>query len=106
MESKPRRHYAPEFKSKAVELAKLRGNSTHVAQELGIRPELLHKWVSRARMQSNGQMDPLLGNPSAMTSEQVEIRNLKEELEFARMERDILKKAVSIFSKNESVRTR
>lgn len=106
MESKPRRHYAPEFKSKAIELAKLRGNTTQVARELDLRPELLHKWVSRSRMQANGLVEPLLVNPLGLTREQIEIRTLKEELEFARMERDILKKAVSIFSKNEDLRTR
>jgi transposase len=106
MESKPRRHYDPEFKSKAVELAKLRGNTTVVAKELDLRPELLHKWVSRSRMQANGKMEPLVERSGGLTREQIEIRTLKEELEFARMERDILKKAVSIFSKNEDVRTR
>jgi transposase len=36
-----------------------------------------------------------------MTDEQKEIANLKKELRDAQLERDILKKAVSIFSKND-----
>ena len=106
MESKKRQHYADEFKIKAIELAKLRGNTSQVARELDIRPELLSKWVYRSRLSESGQMSALKSNLSDLSNEQLEIRQLKEELEFARMERDILKKAVSIFSKNEGVRTR
>jgi len=36
-----------------------------------------------------------------MTEEQKEIARLKKELRDAQLERDILKKAVSIFSKND-----
>ena len=40
------------------------------------------------------------GNPK-MTAEQKEIAKLKKELREAKLERDILKKAVSIFSKSD-----
>lgn len=106
MESKQRRRYADEFKTKAIELAELRGNTSQVARELDLRPELLSKWVYRSRLSASGQMNSLKSNLSGLSNEELEIRHLKEELEFARMERDILKKAVSIFSKNEGVRTR
>lgn len=106
MANKSRRFYADEFKVKAIELAQLRGNTSQVARELDLRPELLSKWVYRSRMSESGQMEPLKSVTASLTNEQMQIRQLKEELEFTRMERDILKKAVSIFSKNEGVRTR
>jgi transposase-like protein len=40
--------------------------------------------------------------PSAERAEQAEIRRLKRELEITRQERDILKKAIRVFSRGES----
>jgi transposase len=106
MKAKERRYYADEFKTKAVELANLRGNTTQVARELDLRPGLLQKWVSRHRLQHMDSSDTSKPNLAGVNGDQFQIKQLKQELEFVRMERDILKKAVSIFSKNEDVRTR
>jgi transposase len=44
-----RKVYSKEFKQKAVELSEVRGNMREVADELGIRPELLYRWRSEFR---------------------------------------------------------
>ncbi len=39
-----RQKYDREFKQKAVELSYTRGNASEIAEELGIRKELLYRW--------------------------------------------------------------
>ncbi|MCP4450956.1 MAG: IS3 family transposase, partial [Planctomycetes bacterium] len=64
-----------------------------------VRPELIYRWRSEfaalegASFPGNGK--------KKMTEEDAEIASLKKELADIRMERDILKKAVGIFSKSD-----
>ena len=44
MMTQERQKYDREFKQKAVELSFARGNAREIAEELGIRPELLYRW--------------------------------------------------------------
>lgn len=84
-----RRRYSPEFKREAVRLAYESGRRlVDVAQELGVRPDLLRRW---RRQQAGGQ------GPGETTAEQ-EVGRLQGELSRVREERDILKKALAIFS--------
>jgi len=96
---KPRRTYDPEFKQMAVELSHLRDDISKLAEELEIKPNLLYRWRREAQRAQGGAF-PGHGNPK-LTEEQKEIANLKKELREAKLERDILKKAVSIFSKSD-----
>ncbi len=95
-----RRSFADEFKREAVSLLASSGRPlTQVATELGIQPSMLRTW----RDALNGAATPALGRgaPAAVaaaSAEQAEIRRLRCELERAQMERDILKKAIGIFS--------
>ena len=41
---KTRKTYDPDFKEKAVSLCALRGSIKEVAEELGLRPDLLRRW--------------------------------------------------------------
>jgi transposase len=41
---KERQSYDRDFKQKAVELSFARGNAKEIAEDLGIRPELLYRW--------------------------------------------------------------
>ena len=41
---KERQKYDRDFKQKAVELSFARGSAKEIADELGIRPELLYRW--------------------------------------------------------------
>ena len=97
---KKRRTYDREFKQMVVELAKTRdGDISGLAAELDIRPDLINRWRREALANLDASF-PGQGNKT-MTEEQKEIARLKKELRDAQIERDILKKAVSIFSKND-----
>ena len=60
---------------------------------------MIYRWK---REYKNTNRPAFTGNGNiALTLEQEEIARLKKELKEAQMERDILKKAVGIFSKND-----
>ena len=91
-----RKKYAREFKIKAVELSYQRGNVREIAEELGVRPELVYRW---RREKQNYAANSFPGNGSLkQTDEQRELSMLRKDLSDMKMERDILKKAISIFS--------
>lgn len=94
-----RRKFTREFKLNAVELSYKRPSIAGLADELGIQPKLLYRWRSEFASYE-GKSFPGNGNPR-MTEEESELARLKKELAEMRMERDILKKAVSIFSKSD-----
>jgi transposase len=94
--SRNRRSYSREFKEDAVRLAEEPGRSGHqVALELGISPSVLNRW--RKQLESNGaEAFPGKGRLSAPDEE---VRRLSRELARVTEEREILKKALAIFSK-------
>ena len=83
----------------AVELSKYRDDIRALAKELEIKPDLLYRW-RREALESQESSFPGQGNPK-QTAEEKEIARLKKELRETQLERDILKKAVSIFSKSD-----
>jgi transposase len=91
-----RRKYTREFKIEAVRLAEKSDKSmVDLAQELGIHQNTLYKW--RRQLMAEGQEAfPGQGNRKASDAEMLQLRR---ELEQAREERDILKKALVFFSK-------
>lgn len=96
---KERRKYDKEFKMMAVQLCHSGKPSKEVAEELGIRAELINRWKREYEQHHEGSFS---GHGVAnMTSGQKEIVQLKKELKEAQIERDILKKAVSIFSRSD-----
>jgi transposase len=99
MATKIRRSFTDEFKQEAVSLLASSGRPlTQVARELGIQPSMLRHW--REDRQAKGTVTRPAGSaPSGGTSaEHAEIRRLEQELARAEIERDILKKAIGIFS--------
>ncbi len=95
---KQKRTYSPEFKLKAVELSNLRGSSAQVASELDISPKNLSRWKQEY---GAGKLD---GNPKPTvpkSTEELENIALRKALREAELERDILKKALCIFSKSD-----
>lgn len=91
-----RKQYNQEYKLKAVELSEQRGNASAVAKELGIRVTMLYKW------QQAHQNRQLSSNAvKEKSKEELEIIRLRKALQEAQIERDILKKAVGIFTKND-----
>ena len=89
--------YPPEFKREALQLLATSGKGVaDLERELGITPGLLWKWKQRDRVN-----DTALGTePTTLEAAKAEIRRLKRELAVASQERDILKKAISIFSQD------
>ena len=94
-----RRKFDKEFKLMIVELSKSREDLKELAKELDIRVELIYRWRREFLEKKTGSF-PGHGKPKH-TPEEAEIARLKKELRDAQMERDILKKAVSIFSRND-----
>ena len=96
---KPHRHYDNEFKRNAVKLVVEKGFSiSKVAHDLDIHPNLLHQW--RRKFMDEGS-DAFVGKGN-MRPEEVELKLLRKELKDVKEERDILKKALSVFSKHDT----
>ena len=94
-----RKKYDKEFKLTVVELSLLRGKVKEVAEEYGIDPQMLSSWRSQYK---NHKKIAFPGNGKKIQTEaEKEISKLQKELADARMERDILKKAISIFSSSD-----
>lgn len=94
-----KRTYSAEFKQEAVRLWETSGKSAmEIERELGITHGLLNKWK---RQQKNEGQAAFPGR-GHLTAEQEQIRQLKRKLAIAEQERDILKKAVAIFSNPKS----
>jgi transposase len=89
-----RRVFDSSFKKMAVELSYARGSVKEAASELGIDPGRLTKW--RHQQQEPGEKPA-----GGLTEDQKEIRRLQKALKEAQLEREILKKAVSIFSRGD-----
>jgi transposase len=94
------RAYTKEFKLEALELlASSDKSAAQVERDLGITQGLLVKWRDRYQVKkANGEARL---EPGDLEAAQAEIRRLRRQLAVAEQERDILKKAVSIFSKME-----
>jgi transposase len=93
------RKYSQEFKLEALELFK-RGDKSagQIERELGITPGLLVKWRARYQIIAKEGQALQIG-PSDMEAAKAEIRRLQRELARVEEERDILKKALNIFSR-------
>ena len=92
---KARRTYTSEFKLEAIRLSETSGKSdAQIERNLGISPSCLYRW-KKEFAQDGEHAFPGRGR---LTPEQEHIRQLEREVELLRQERDILKKAVAIFS--------
>lgn len=98
MSKEEHRHFDKEFKFEAIRLMTERktGSVRDLAKDLGVHPNLLHQW----RRQYRADMEQAFPGKGHQTEPEEEIRRLKRENENLREERDILKKALAIFSKN------
>lgn len=97
--TKTRKKYDSAFKERAVHLSKERKNLSELARELGIFPAQLYRWRKEQEEFGIGSF-PGNGNVK-QTPEQERINALEKRLKEAELERDILKKAIGIFSKND-----
>ena len=84
-----RRHYDAEFKSNALQMLENGRSIKSLSQALGIKESLLYNWKSKAKKQKNAPENRA----------ENELKSLRKELKEVKEERDILKKALSIFSR-------
>ena len=98
MNEKKRRRYDAEFKRNAIALSEEPGRTAYsVEQSLGIPNGLIGNW--KRQLSKNGKIAFPGNGIEAFTPEQRKIRDLEKQLQEAEMDRDILKKALAIFSK-------
>jgi transposase len=93
------RIFSKEFKEQAVLLTETSGKRvSEIAKDLGIRENMLWRWKKELQ-EAGSRSFPGQGNRQLGTDLEEEVRRLQHELHLVTMERDILKKAVAIFSK-------
>ncbi|MCP4520185.1 MAG: transposase [Cytophagales bacterium] len=94
-----RKKYDKDFKLMMMKLLESGQKASKLSEEYDVNVQMIYRWK---REYKNTNRPAFTGNGNiALTPEQEEIARLKKELKEAQMERDILKKAVSIFSKND-----
>jgi transposase len=96
MEQGKRRKYDREFKVEAVKLVTGGGRAVaEVARNLGIHENLLYKW----REKYTEDIAHAFPGKGRLKPAEEEVRRMRRELADVTQERDILKKALAIFSK-------
>jgi len=90
--------YDEEYKRHAVQLVESGQTAAQVARDLGVHANQLYTWCKRYGTEPSAH-----GNAS---HNQDELTQLRKELDRTKMELDILKKAVGIFSRPEALRWR
>lgn len=98
--SKPRKNYKREEKLEIVKLS-LEDKETvkELSERFGLGANTLYNWRSKF-LKNKESSFPGKGNKT-MTETERKIHELEKELRETRLERDILKKAVGIFSKSD-----
>ena len=99
MNIKRRKKYDRDFKRNAVLMCAEPGRTiVGVAENLGIPKNLLYRWRREYNL-LNGELAFPVNGIEALTEEQKQIRELTKRLRETEMERDILKKAMAIFTR-------
>ena len=93
--SKFGRRYDREFKQKAVALVLSGRSQGEVSRELGVSAWSLGEWIKKARA---GHVPTQAATLEAEGDEQRELRRLRQEVDYLREQREILKKALGICS--------
>jgi transposase len=95
---KTQRTFTREFKMEAVQLVQTSKKPlAQIARDLGIADSTLHHW----RKLFSEQGEQAFPGSGHQTPQEEEIRQLKRENELLRQERDVLKKAIGIFSRGQ-----
>ena len=90
------RHYENEFKVMIVELLKSGRTIKELSDEYELNDGMIRRWRREFKAKSGD-----FSRKREVSVEEQEFKALKKELRDVKMERDILKKAVSIFSKSD-----
>ena len=90
------RHFSREFKINAVQLViEKKMSLRQVAEDLDIHPNLLQIWKGKYLK----DREKAFSGKGRVSPEKTEVRRLRKDLEKIKEERDILKKALAVFSK-------
>ena len=103
--------YPPEFREEAVRYWLASGQTlSAVCADLGLTPECLRAWrkqMEAATTQPSNLNDPATAATPAATAQELalarEVGELRRELEAMTRQRDILKKAITIFSEDKGL---
>lgn len=94
-----RRSFSPEFKLEAVrrlEERRAAGVSTsRIAQELGVRPDMLRAWAKQTEARSGAAPHDIFPGHGRLPTEQEELRRLQREVARLSQENEFLKKAAA-----------
>jgi transposase len=102
MEIRKRRKFSKEFKLDLINMVKLGEKSVReLSKELDIQDVTIYSWIRKYKEDKEGAFP---GEGKLKTSDE-EIRKLRKQLADVTEERDILKKAISIFSKDQKKST-
>jgi transposase len=95
--SKKRRKYDEDFKAEVLKMLESGQSISTVSQSLGIGENLLYRWKSKRKSKVK---DAVKGEKSDFSLKLIEENEiLKEKVRQLETEREILKKALSIFSR-------
>ncbi len=86
---KPNRHHDSDFKASAVRMVILGGTVKDVSSSLAIKAGKLYSWIKESKSEA----------PASVSEERTELERLRKALAQTEMERDILKKALSIIGR-------
>jgi transposase len=91
-----RQRFDKQFKLDALRLIQdSERPSAEIARELGVHPNVLYRW----RNQFLADPDQAFPGKGKLKPEDEELRRLRRELDVVKEERDILKKALAVFSR-------
>lgn len=90
------RHYENEFKVMIVELLESGRTIKELSEEYDLSDGMVRRWRREFKAKSGD-----FSKKREVSVEEQELKDLRKELKNVKMERDILKKAVSIFSKSD-----
>ncbi len=90
------KRYDNELKVTIVELLQSGMKAKQISEDYGVAPSLISRWKKDYEAKSGD-----FSKKRELTKEEQELKALRKELRDVKMERDILKKAVSIFSKSD-----
>ena len=91
--------YDAEFKANTIQLIlKNKMSVVAVSRDLGVGKSTLQKWLKDHKSSNCTSQDFMIATPRQSAVLSQDMRQLKRENEILRQERDILKKALCIFS--------
>jgi transposase len=97
----PKKVYTREFKLETLRLLKSSGKTkADLERELGLYQGQLSLW-EKAFNKEGGKVEQAFPGTGHQSDAEAEVSRLRRELEIVRQERDILKKAIAIFSKTQ-----